>query len=490
MTMDMGMDYGALVPEAALLVGAIVALLAGSFLPRRRQGVVTVAAILASLVSVGAAIAAVVQDDTPRTIFEDSYALDIGSTVIRIAAPLATIVVLLIARPDLKDRPRESESVSLLMLATLGTVVLAGAHDLLIVAAAFFLASVPLYALIGLYTGKRGAEASLKTYLMGALLGVTMLLGIAVLAGVGGGSGYTQLRQSLPEAPAAAVGLGVIAIFAGLMFKVGAVPGHFWVPDAAQGSSISVAAFVTTVPKIGALVAVARLVEVVQPAVSAGLVIAVFAAVTMVLGTLAALWQDDVRRLLGWSTVSQAGFLLMPAAAIGSTPGAIVPLLVYAVFYAATNLAAFAVVAALPDRVDLASWRGAGSRHPLLVGALIVSLLSVIGTPPTLVFVGKLSVFVVAAEAGLVWLVIVAIAVSVASVFYALRWIVPAVRPAVRPAGGGGDVAVAASDVVAPAERAPRLPAAVALVLAVLVVAAGATALPLLSASPMLVGAM
>ena len=475
MDMDMGMDYGALVPEAALLAGAIVALLAGSFLPRRRQGVVTLVAVIAALVAAGAALAAVIQDAAARTIFAESYAIDVGTTAIRVAAPLATVVVLLIARRDLKDTPRESESVSLLLLATLGTVVMAGASDLLVLAASFFLASVPLYALIGLYSGRRGAEASLKTYLMGALLGVTMLLGVAVLAGLGGGSSYAQLRDGLSSAPAPAIGIAVIAVLAGLAFKLGAVPGHFWVPDAAQGASVSVAAFVTTVPKLGALVALARLVEVVDPFVPAGLVVAVLAAATMVLGTLAAFWQDDVRRLLGWSTVSQAGFLLMPAAAIGAVPEAIGPLLVYAVFYAVTNLAVFAVVAALPTRTEISGWRGAGARHPLLVGALIVGMLSVVGTPPTLVFVGKVSVFVAAAGGGLVWLVVVAIAASVASLFYALRWIAPAVRRA------DGD---------APADPAVRLAAAVAISLGAIVVVGGVAALPLLAAGNVLVGGM
>ncbi|GAB91214.1 NADH-quinone oxidoreductase subunit N [Gordonia rhizosphera NBRC 16068] len=467
MTGGVSMGYGALVPEAFLMGGAILTLLVGSYLPLRRQPIVTVVAVAAAIGSAVAAVVAVVADPMARTVFDGTYALDAASTVIRVAAPLATTVVLLLARADLNGSPRESETVTLLLLATLGTVVLAGAHDVMIVITGYLLATVPLYALIGLRTGRLGAEASLKTYLLGALLGVTLMFGAAVLAAVGGGTAYAQLTAGLGDAPKAAVAIGFVAVLAGLLFKVGAVPGHFWVPDAAQGASVSVAAFLTTVPKLGALVAVARLVALVEPVLRADLAVAAFAAATMVLGTFAAFWQNDVRRLLGWSTVSQAGFLLLPAAAIGTAPKALAPLLVYAVFYAITNLALFSTVAALPDRREIPDWRSAGARHPVLVGVVIAGLLSIVGTPPTLVFVGKISAFTAAAAAGLVWLVVVAVVASVASLFYALRWIAPTVRRA---------------DADSTDDRAVPLPAVVALTLGVLVVAGGVAAIPILAA--------
>ncbi|WP_304481703.1 proton-conducting transporter membrane subunit, partial [Cryobacterium sp. Y11] len=153
--------------------------------------------------------------------------------------------------------------------------------------------------------------------------------------------------------------------------------------------------------------------------------VGVLAAASMTLGNLAAFWQDDVRRLLGWSTVSQVGYLLLPIAVAGRSDLALPSLLLYLAGYAATNLTAFAVVAALPTRRTITDYRGAARTHPWLAGTLIVSLLGLVGTPPTIVFIGKLTTLAAAWDGGLVWLVIIAVINSVASLFYYLRWLAP-----------------------------------------------------------------
>jgi len=457
------MDYGALLPEIVLMSGAIVALLGGSFLPRCRQALVTWFAIAAAC---GSAVAAAVSTGSP-TVFSDSYALDDATMTIRILVPLATGVVMLIGRRESRGSARESETASLLLLAALGTVVLAGANDLLIVATGFLLATVPLYALIGLSRSAMAAEATMKTYLLGAVFGVVMLFGITVLVGVAGGSTYPELQRTLPHVPAAAVALGFTGALAGLLFKAGAVPGHFWVPDAAEGSGIGIAAFITTVPKLGALIALARLVGVMPETLNAPLLIGVLAAASMTLGTLAAFWQRSASRLLGWSTVGQVGFLLMPVAVIGAEPSARPALLIYLVFYAVTNLALFAAIAALPARATIPSWRGAAREHPVITGVVVVALLSLVGTPPTAVFVGKLAVFTATWQGGMPWLVVIAAVVSVASLFYALRWVSTAFQRTKTPR---------------PAVVAVRLQAATAVVLGALVIVAavGLPAFPLL----------
>ncbi|MGC5168744.1 NADH-quinone oxidoreductase subunit N [Luteimicrobium sp. DT211] len=423
------MDYGALLPEIVLLGGAIVALLGGSFLPRPRQVLVTwFAIVVACLSAVTAALGT-----GPPTVFSDSYALDDATATIRILVPFATAVVMLIGRQESHGSARESETASLLLLAALGTIVLAGANDLLIVATGFLLATVPLYALIGLSRSAAAAEATMKTYLLGAAFGVVMLFGIAVLVGVAGGSTYPELQRELPHVPAAAVALGFVGVLAGLLFKAGAVPGHFWVPDAAEGAGLGVAAFITTVPKLGALVALARLVDVMPKTVDAPLLVGLLAAASMTLGTLAAFWQRSAPRLLGWSTVGQVGFLLMPVAVIGVEPSARPALLMYLVFYAVTNLALFAAIAALPNRTTIPAWRGAAKEHPAITGVMLVGLLSLVGTPPTAVFVGKLAVFTTTWQGGMPWLVVIAAAVSATSLFYALRWLSMAFQPAETP---------------------------------------------------------
>lgn len=423
-------DVAMLTPEVCLLVGTVTCLLMGSFLARERQRWSRVVAVLAL---VAAAVTALVGPASPAMgslAFQASYALDAPTTTARMLICAATLLVLLLGRDELAGDPRESEICSLLLAAALGAVVLAGASDLLVLAVAYLLASIPLYALVGLARTPAAAEAALKTYLLGALLGIVMLLGVVVLVALAGGSTYAELVSGLRsgQVPRPLVAVGVVATLGGLLFKAGAVPGHFWVPDTAQGARTALAAFATTVPKIGGLIAAYRLVDatVQSGAVQTGTVVAGIAAATALLGVLAAFGQDDVRRLLGWSTVSQAGFLLFPVAAAGRSDLAQPSLLLYLAGYAAANLAAFAVVAAEPHRRTREAWRGAARRRPWVGAALLVSLLGLVGTPPTAVFVGKLTTFTAAWDGGLAWLVVLGAVATAASLFPYLRWLAAA----------------------------------------------------------------
>jgi len=225
-----------------------------------------------------------------------------------------------------------------------------------------------------------------------------------------------------------------VGIVAGLMFKAGGGPGHFWVPDAAQGAGGAVAAFLTTVPKIGAVVAAYRLVLLLPDGLNWAMLVGVLAVASMTLGNLAAYWQADPRRLLGWSTVSQVGYLLVPVAVAGRTDLALPSLLVYLVGYTVTNLAAFAVTTALPQQRELESYRGTGRRRPWLGAALVVALLGLVGTPPTVVFAGKLTTASAAWDGGQAWLVVAVFLNTLVSLFYYLRWIAPLYAGAVPPA--------------------------------------------------------
>jgi NADH-quinone oxidoreductase subunit N len=426
-----------LLPEISLLAGGLVALIGGSFLPRRRQWVVRLVAIAAVLVAAG--LSAMDLAEPATTIYAGSYAVDVPTGAARLIVALATCVVILLGVDELSGDPRESETYALLLLSALGAVVLAGASDLLLLAVGYLLASIPLYGLIGLGRTARAAEAAMKTYLFGALLGIGLLLGVTVLSGIGGATVYADLAAALATAPPAAVAFGTVAVLGGLMFKAGGVPGHFWVPDAAQGSSSVAASFLTTVPKVGALVAAYRLVSTLPDTVDWAVLIAVLAVVSMTLGNLAAFAQTDPRRLLGWSTVSQVGYLLLPVAVAGRSDLAQPALLLYLAAYAVTNLAAFATVAAVPTRRELAAYRGLAWSRPWLAGALLVSLLGLLGTPPTSVFVGKLTVAASAWDGGSAWLAAVLVVNTVLSLFYYLRWIVPTFRvgePVERTAPG------------------------------------------------------
>jgi NADH-quinone oxidoreductase subunit N len=416
----------ALVPELCLLLGAVVTLLAGSFLPRTRQWIarlIAVAALLASL-----AAAALAATGAGRTIYAHTYALDAATTTARMLVPVAALLVIGMATARVAGDRRETEFYVLVLLASLGTVIIAGASDLLLLAVGYLLASIPLYGLAGWGRDRRSAEAALKLYLLGALLGITMLAGISVLYGVGGATDYDQLATDLHHAPRAAAAVAVVALLAGLLFKIGAVPAHFWVPDAVHGATVPAGALLTTIPKIGGLIATYRLlVAIPDHLVNWRLLIAVIAVASMTLGNFAAFTQTNPRRLLAYSTISQVGYLLMAVAVAGRTPQALPALLIYLVAYAVTNLGAFAVVAAEPmDRLE--DYRGLARRRPALAVALAVCLLGLVGTPPTAVFVGKLTVFTATWDGRMPWLVVIAAVNTVVSLYYYLRWLVAAFR--------------------------------------------------------------
>jgi NADH-quinone oxidoreductase subunit N len=416
-----------LLPEVLLAASAVLGLLLGAWLPRRRQWLVGALAGMACLAGIVAAAVAATEPVT--TAFGESFAVDPLTGTARVVILGGTLVVLALSAGPLRAHPRETEFSVLLQLASAGALMLAGAQDLLLLAAAYLLASVPAYALAGFRKDGPGTEAALKYYVVGALLGVVMLTGITVLLAAGRATAYPMLRDGLADAPAGLVAAGTVALLAGILFKAGGVPGHFWVPDAVQGSPAPVAAFLTTLPKVGALAALYRLAAgpLAESSVPWPDLVAVLSVASMTLGNLAAFFQQDVKRLLAYSTISQVGYLLMAVAVAGRTDLDQQALLYYLAAYAVTNLGAFAVVCALPGAHVIEDYRGAARRHPALAASLIVCLLGLVGTPPTAVFIGKLEVFSAAFDGGYAWLAVVAAINTVASLFYYLRWIAPTV---------------------------------------------------------------
>ena len=452
-----GGEVLALLPELLLLLGAVGGLLLGLWTPQHRQGRVRAVAVLACLAS--AAAAARVVTDPPMTVFEGTWAVDATTGIVRITVALTTAAVILLVSGSVAGHPRETEAYVLMLLGALGTVALAAAADLLLLMAAFLLASFPLYALAGFAKDPRGTEATLKYYLMGAFSGVVMMVGVTALVLAAGSTGYTELAVGLAGAPVGPVALGVLGVLIGVAFKAGAVPVHFWVPDVTAGTTPGMAAFITTVPKLGAVAAAFRLLA--EPfaavPVNAPLLVAVIAAASMTLGNLAAFAQQEVLRLLAYSTVSQVGYLFMVVAVAARTDLAVPALAVYLAGYAVTNIGAFAAAAAAPGARTISDWAAAVGRRRWTVVSLVVCLLGLVGTPPTAVFVGKLAVFSAAWDGAFVWLVVLAAVNTVASLFYYLRWIAAGAdasaadaSPAGGPAGGGTTVGTAQRVAVSP----------------------------------------
>jgi proton-translocating NADH-quinone oxidoreductase chain N len=240
-----------------------------------------------------------------------------------------------------------------------------------------------------------------------------------------GATGSTMLMDlgRLEGAPLAAA-FGLVAVLVGLGYKAAIAPFHFWAPDAYDGAPVSVAAFLSIVPKVGAIFAIAQVARDL-PALAAGwpLIIAGLAALSMTYGNLAALVQENVVRLLAYSSIAQSGYFLLGVVALGQSGLAVPSLVVFAAAYAAMNLGAFAVV--MVAGRSLRNFAGLGRSRPAVGVAMVVFLISLVGVPPLAGFVGKFLLFGAAIDAGFVWLAVVAILNSVLSLAVYLRIVVP-----------------------------------------------------------------
>lgn len=433
---DLAASLSDVLPEMVLVLGAVVVLLFALFTPRRWQAA---SAVLALVTLVAAAVVSVPLLDASRLTMAGTYAVDGAAVGGKLIVLAITAVVVTLSLEWFRGDPRHGEYYTLLILSALGAVLLAGAGDLMQLVLAVLLASSTGYVLVAYHRrSRRAAEAAIKYYLLGALAGGAMLYGVVLLFGLSGTTTFEGVERALANADATVLVVAFGLVLMGLAFKLGAVPVHAWLPDAADGAPAPVAAFVATAPKVGALIALARLVSVLPEDASAWrALVALLAAATMTLGNVAALWQDDVRRLLGWSAVSQSGYAMMAVVALDRSELALPALLYFIAAYALGNLAAFGVVAELRGRAKIAEYAGLGVARPLLALAMAIALLSFIGIPPLAGFAGKLALFGATIAAGYGWLAVLAAINTVVSVAYYARVLAP-----MYFAPAAGDVAV------------------------------------------------
>ncbi len=416
------MPIGDLSPEIAIIVAAVLALLFAAFASRKWQAGAALIALAGILV---AAMLLVPQIGEARFTFSGTWALDGASVWARLMILIATAFCILLSTGWFRTDPRRGEYYTILLLSALGAMAMAGAGDTLQLVIAVLLSSVTGYTLAAWHRDwALSVEAGMKYFLMGALANALLVTGVALVLGLLGDSSYAALSGALAAGvdPSPLLFVGFALTLVGVAFKLGAVPAQAWLPDVAEGAPAPSAAFLTVVPKIGAAIAMARLVHLVPPeALGVRPLIAVMAASTMTVGNLGALWQDDVRRLIGWSSVAQAGYLLMAITVLGFSPDALMALLTFVASYAIGNLAAFAVVAHLRGRTAIADYAGLAERQPFAAAVLVLAFLSLVGIPPTVGFLGKLTLFLTTMEGGYLWLALLAVANTVASLFYYAR---------------------------------------------------------------------
>ena len=325
----------------------------------------------------------------------------------------------------------QGEYYVLLLAAVSGMLIMATATDLIIVFLGLELLSLPLYILAAFQREKGPSlEAGMKYFLLGAFSSAFFLYGVALIYGATGTTQLESLAKFLKpsSAPNDLLLIGFGLLLAGFAFKVALVPFHWWTPDVYEGAPTAVTAFMSVGVKAAAFGAFFRafLVAVPAPAIDWRIALAVIAVLTMTLGNVAALLQSNIKRMLAYSSIAHAGYILIALVAAGSngTTGALFYLLAYTV----TNLGAFGAIIALSDgereRVNVSDFAGAARKHPLVGAVMAICLLSLAGFPPFAGFIGKFLIFGAAVENGWAWLAVVGVLNSLISVYFYLRPVV------------------------------------------------------------------
>ena len=322
-------------------------------------------------------------------------------------------------------RIQHGEYYALMLLATGGMMLLVSAVDMIMVFLGLEIMSIPIYVLAGFDRRRlRSNESALKYFLVGSFASALLLYGMALLYGATGHTDFAGIRAAWNDGPLAMAGLGLVLV--GFAFKISSVPFHQWTPDVYEGAPTSVTAYMSVTVKVAAFAALLRMLTGAFPAASAdGLqpLLWVLAAATMIVGNVMAVIQDNLKRLLAYSSIAHAGYLMI--ALVTATPDAYAALLFYLVAYVFTNLGAFGVIVALAnrgqdtDRIDQLS--GLSQRRPGLAFLLTLFAISLAGIPGTVGFMAKFHLFRAAVWGDQVVLTVVAVMTSLVSVYYYLR---------------------------------------------------------------------
>jgi NADH-quinone oxidoreductase subunit N len=399
-------------------------------------------AIGTALLGLAATVAAIVLvGATPATAFGGSYTVDALTTFLDVLF-VAIVVLTIMFAPDylLPRNLPVAEFAVVLLFAMSGAMLIAGSTDLLLLFLGLELMVLPGYLLAGFHkTDSYSTEGAIKYFLLGSFSSAIFLFGLSFVWGLTGTTSVSGVADALgaivagDEPLSAGLALGLAFLTTGVAFKIAAVPFHYWTPDAYQGSPTPITGYLSVGPKIGAFALILRLfVEALGPLSDVWMpVVIVLSTLTMTLGNLVALTQDNVKRMLAYSSIAHTGYMLVGLAAYaGGEIDGLEGLLYYGAAYTFMNLGAFAVIAALQKRTGVTSslntFAGLGRKEPLLGILMSLFLLSLTGIPPTAGFFAKAYVILAAVEAGgpLTILAIIAVLNAAVAAFYYLRCIV------------------------------------------------------------------
>jgi NADH-quinone oxidoreductase subunit N len=427
-------DFATIAPLVAAVLTAAAVLVVDLAWPGRGA-----AAVGTALVGLAVTAALTISVGTsPATAFGGSYTVDALTTFLDILF-IAIIAMTVVFAPDYL-LPRNlpiAEFAVVLVFAMTGAMLISAASDLLLLFLGLELMVLPGYLLVGYHkTDAYSTEGAIKYFLLGSFSSAIFLFGVAFIWGLTGTTRVAGIADALGAVVAgtaplsAGLAMGLAFLTTGVAFKIAAVPFHYWTPDAYQGSPTPITGYLSVGPKVGAFALILRLfVEALGPLAEWWLpIMTVLAAITMTVGNLVALTQDNVKRMLAYSSIAHTGYMLVGLAAYaGGQVSGLEGLLYYGAAYSFMNLGAFAVVAALQKRTgvtsSLTTFAGLGRKEPLLGALMLLFLLSLTGIPPLAGFWAKAYVILAAVQAG-GWLTVLAVIVvlnAAAAAFYYLR---------------------------------------------------------------------
>jgi len=364
--------------------------------------------------------------------FRGMVVLDPYALFFNIIIGYATGIVLLLSMDYIRREGQEAgEFYALVLFSALGMMLMASAGDLIMVFLGLETMSIALYVLTGFFRSRiEAGEASMKYFLIGAFASGFFLYGIALIFGATGSTNLDRIANAVAAGaggdPMLVIGFGLLLV--GFGFKISSVPFHMWAPDAYEGAPTSIAALIATGSKAAAFAALLRvLLSAVRGApLDWPYLIWGLAALSMTVGNVAALAQQNLKRMLAYSSIAHVGYMLVGVVAGGSLGTGSV--LFYLLVYTFTTAGAFGVILLLErngrEAVQLGDYGGLATRHPLAALALAIFLLSLVGIPPTAGFVGKFYLFGAAVKSGYVWLAVIGVLNSAVAAYYYLRLIV------------------------------------------------------------------
>ncbi len=421
-----------LLPLTFLSVWACVLLLVDLFIPATRKSLTAFFAALGLALTLGLTLSQIGQEGAG---FNGMIVLDGFSTFVNALLLVTGLLGVALAYGYVKRMGYErGEYYTLLLFSVSGMMLMAQAADLIVVFLALELLSIPLYVLAAFARPRLDSEeAGLKYFLLGAFATGFVVYGTALIFGATGTTSLSGILAASHQTPSLLLTIGAALVLVGFGFKVAAVPFHMWTPDVYQGAPTAATAFMAAGAKIAGFAALLRVFALAFPALSADLtdVFWAIAALTMIVGNLVAISQSNIKRMLAYSSIAHAGYILMAFVPYGNAEVRSVSIaagLFYLVTYAITNFGAWGVVIALEKAegkgLEIADYAGLGRKYPLLAAAMTVFMLSLIGLPPTLGLVGKFYLFRSVIAGGFTGLAIIGVLTSLISAYYYLRVVV------------------------------------------------------------------